>query len=164
MNKDEANCAQVTRFLVSPVTANQPSFVLQPNTVIKAIPISVESLLFQATTTLPNSVPTQPSHSINVFQEFKTNDERVPAKGRRPKHIVPEVDGRYESGPAMLADRPMCRSCGKYFMSRQQLNQHMLVHTDVRKYKCSYCDRTFKQPSHLHQHHRIHTGNLLHVY
>ena len=54
--------------------------------------------------------------------------------------------------------RNTCRLCGKLFRSGQLLRQHMLVHTDQRKYQCQYCDRTFKQLSHLQQHHRIHTG------
>jgi len=58
-----------------------------------------------------------------------------------------------------LQDRMTCKVCRKWFHSRQQIAQHMLVHSDVRKYKCRYCDRAFKQPSHLDQHHRIHTGN-----
>lgn len=84
---------------------------------------------------------------------------KVVTKGRRPKSMGPGNVAGVGTPPGMFPDRPMCRSCGKYFMSRQQLNQHMLVHTDIRKYKCTYCDRAFKQPSHLHQHHRIHTGD-----
>ena len=52
----------------------------------------------------------------------------------------------------------VCQTCGKWFRSRQQVAQHLLVHTDERRYKCTYCDRAFKQASHLQQHHRIHTG------
>lgn len=54
--------------------------------------------------------------------------------------------------------RHMCAHCCKGFRSRQQLLQHSLVHTNLRKYHCNYCERSFKQLSHLHQHHRIHTG------
>ncbi|CAC5406498.1 ZNF362_384 [Mytilus coruscus] len=58
--------------------------------------------------------------------------------------------------------RHMCPHCCKGFRSRQQLLQHSLVHTNLRKYHCNYCERSFKQLSHLHQHHRIHTGNYVH--
>lgn len=54
--------------------------------------------------------------------------------------------------------RHMCPHCCKGFRSRQQLLQHSLVHSNLRKYHCNYCERSFKQLSHLHQHHRIHTG------
>ena len=52
----------------------------------------------------------------------------------------------------------LCTTCLKGFRSKQQLAQHSLVHTNIRKYTCSYCERAFKQLSHLQQHTRIHTG------
>ena len=64
------------------------------------------------------------------------------------------------SGLSEMVSRNSCKLCGKPFRSSQLLRQHMLVHTDQRKYACQYCDRTFKQLSHLQQHHRIHTGKL----
>ena len=51
-----------------------------------------------------------------------------------------------------------CGQCLKTFPSSQQLAQHSLVHTNVRKYACAYCDKAFKQLSHVQQHQRIHTG------
>ena len=54
-----------------------------------------------------------------------------------------------------------CGQCLKTFPSSQQLAQHSLVHTNVRKYACSYCDKAFKQLSHVQQHQRIHTGQQL---
>lgn len=51
-----------------------------------------------------------------------------------------------------------CLTCLKMFRSKQQLAQHTLVHTGIRKHICSFCDRAFKQLSHLQQHVRIHTG------
>ena len=58
--------------------------------------------------------------------------------------------------------RHICPHCYKGFKSRQQLTQHNLVHSNIRKYKCNFCERAFKQLSHLHQHHRIHTGEWSH--
>ncbi|XP_048241159.1 zinc finger protein 384-like [Haliotis rufescens] len=55
----------------------------------------------------------------------------------------------------------ICPTCLKGFRSKQQLNQHSLVHSGIRKYECSYCDKAFKQLSHLQQHQRIHTGWFL---
>lgn len=158
MSEDGTHSSQMSRFLVSPVMVKQPTCVLPPGTVIKSLPIQVGSFVLETPKHLPYSAP---SPCTNIFPDLKAFDVKVSTKGRRPKHSAPEVDQVCELGPAgMMTDRPKCTSCGKYFMSRQQLNQHMLVHTDVRKYKCTYCERTFKQPSHLHQHHRIHTGIL----
>jgi len=54
-----------------------------------------------------------------------------------------------------------CGQCLKTFPSSQQLTQHSLVHSNVRKYPCAYCDKAFKQLSHVQQHQRIHTGLLI---
>ncbi|XP_052819842.1 uncharacterized protein LOC128245671 [Mya arenaria] len=67
--------------------------------------------------------------------------------GVLPEHIIVDKDRRH-----------VCPHCYKGFRSRQQLNQHNLVHSGLRKYHCLYCERAFKQLSHLQQHHRIHTG------
>lgn len=69
------------------------------------------------------------------------------SNGVMPDHIIVDKDRRH-----------VCPHCYKGFRSRQQLNQHNLVHSGVRKYHCLYCERAFKQLSHLQQHHRIHTG------
>ncbi|KAK2158342.1 hypothetical protein LSH36_172g00042 [Paralvinella palmiformis] len=41
-----------------------------------------------------------------------------------------------------------CPKCFKSFPTSQQLAQHSLVHTNIRKFHCQYCDKTFKQLSH----------------
>jgi len=51
-----------------------------------------------------------------------------------------------------------CVLCLKSFPTSQQLTQHSLVHSNVRKYPCHYCEKSFKQLSHVQQHQRIHTG------
>ena len=66
-----------------------------------------------------------------------------------PDHMITDKDRRH-----------VCPHCYKGFRSRQQLNQHNLVHSGIRKYHCQYCERAFKQLSHLQQHHRIHTGKF----
>ncbi|XP_061163092.1 zinc finger protein 628-like [Saccostrea echinata] len=52
----------------------------------------------------------------------------------------------------------ICPNCNKGFKSKQQLAQHSLVHTGIRRHICSFCDKGFKQLCHLQQHLRIHTG------
>lgn len=59
--------------------------------------------------------------------------------------------------------RHVCPHCYKGFKSRQQLMQHNLVHSNLRKYKCNFCDKSFKQLSHVQQHHRIHTGQYFYL-
>ncbi|XP_045165825.1 oocyte zinc finger protein XlCOF8.4-like [Mercenaria mercenaria] len=153
MNTGELNCSAIPSFL-----ASTTSLVLQPGSIIRTVPMDAESLLLETATKHSGPARKGSLDDLAASRESKVPVVKASAKGRRPKSLITEIQPGFELGMGMLADRPMCGSCGKYFMSRQQLNQHMLVHTDVRKYKCTYCQRTFKQPSHLHQHHRIHTG------
>ncbi|KAK3104980.1 hypothetical protein FSP39_014596, partial [Pinctada imbricata] len=52
----------------------------------------------------------------------------------------------------------LCPTCSKGFKSKQQLAQHSLVHSGIRKHICNFCEKRFKQLCHLQQHIRIHTG------
>ncbi|XP_052821418.1 zinc finger protein 844-like isoform X2 [Mya arenaria] len=88
-----------------------------------------------------------PNKELHLSGEGKTARTKPALIGERDVPRLAETTGRTR-----------CATCGKWFHSRQQLSQHALVHSGVRKYKCRFCDRAFKQPSHLHQHHRIHTG------
>lgn len=87
-----------------------------------------------------------------------TDDKRPVMNGEHPAFEQSNTSA-ISRLPAVFV-RNTCRLCGKFFRSGQLLRQHMLVHTDQRKYQCHYCDRAFKQLSHLQQHHRIHTGTF----
>lgn len=52
----------------------------------------------------------------------------------------------------------LCVICGSTFRTNYNLKQHLLTHSDKRKYECSYenCTRTFRQISALHTHEKIH--------
>lgn len=89
--------------------------------------------------------------NIPLFQTVQTVWSRALIYGTWHNPVVYNFD-------VIFQGKMTCQVCGKWFHSRQQVAQHMLVHTDERKYKCKFCDRAFKQPSHLDQHHRIHTG------
>ena len=95
--------------------------------------------------------------AVKIEEEVVIKTEEAPVMNSALptlRNTMPELITRL---PAVMV-RNTCRVCGKLFRSGQLLRQHMLVHTDQRKYQCRYCDRTFKQLSHLQQHHRIHTG------
>ena len=86
-----------------------------------------------------------PNFSIDAPQEF-------PNKSEMQRHAK-EIHGLEEKSHK-------CPKCFKSFPSSQQLAQHSLVHTNIRKYKCKYCDKAFKQLSHIQQHTRTHTGTF----
>ena len=80
---------------------------------------------------------------ICIFQEFES-------KSDMQRHAK-DVHRLEEKGHK-------CPKCFKSFPTSQQLAQHSLVHTNIRKYQCQYCEKAFKQLSHVQQHQRIHTG------
>lgn len=51
-----------------------------------------------------------------------------------------------------------CRICGKVQPDRSKLERHMLVHTQVKNFMCTYCDRTFTHDCNRKTHERLHTG------
>ena len=49
-----------------------------------------------------------------------------------------------------------CELCEKYFVSQQNLKEHIFTHTGAKPYECSYCGEFFRQISQLSLHRRAH--------
>ncbi|BFZ22873.1 hypothetical protein BsWGS_25912 [Bradybaena similaris] len=92
------------------------------------------------------------THSIPLLSERASHS----LSGLMDDHSINHSQGHVQ-GRELEKTHP-CLTCLKMFRSKQQLAQHSLVHTGIRKHICSFCDRAFKQLSHLQQHVRIHTG------
>ncbi|XP_059145045.1 uncharacterized protein LOC131932187 isoform X3 [Physella acuta] len=93
------------------------------------------------------------SHGIPMLSERASQS----LSGLMDDHSIGASSSGHGQGRELEKTHP-CLTCLKMFRSKQQLAQHNLVHTGVRKHICSFCDRAFKQLSHLQQHVRIHTG------
>jgi len=74
---------------------------------------------------------------------------------------APDHPDYYQVDDAHGAAVLKCAKCTKTFRTFQQLKQHMLVHSNIRKHSCHFCDKTFKQQCHLQQHERLHTGQFM---
>lgn len=48
--------------------------------------------------------------------------------------------------------------CGNKFMTQNSLMTHMEVHSDQKRFECSFCKKKFKRKEKLKYHERIHTG------
>ncbi|XP_053384658.1 zinc finger protein 665-like [Mercenaria mercenaria] len=51
----------------------------------------------------------------------------------------------------------ICQVCGKAFLTKHHLKNHLITHDDERNYKCRFCDATFKKNDVLKMHENVHT-------
>lgn len=51
---------------------------------------------------------------------------------------------------------PACEVCGKHMIDKKNLNDHKLIHEEVRRFACDVCDRRFRTKQCLKQHSYIH--------
>ena len=54
-----------------------------------------------------------------------------------------------------------CDVCGKGFIRKDSLSEHLKVHTGKKNYKCDVCGKTYKSKSHLNCHTKTHTERKL---
>ncbi|MPC36513.1 zinc finger protein 525-like [Portunus trituberculatus] len=55
----------------------------------------------------------------------------------------------------------MCKTCGKIFLSKSHLRDHMSVHTLKKNFKCKECGKMFGRKSNLTRHTKLHTGKKM---
>ncbi|CAD6186331.1 unnamed protein product [Caenorhabditis auriculariae] len=51
-----------------------------------------------------------------------------------------------------------CNVCNKIFVSYKGLQQHAVIHTDMKPFQCEVCSKEFRFKSNLFEHRSIHTG------
>ncbi|CAC5410549.1 ZNF362_384 [Mytilus coruscus] len=108
-------------------------------------------------------IPTSVHHRPPTPSQYHRQDSDLQRQHITSSDLIPNGTAHHDlqvqpESTTQLDRNHLCPTCSKGFKSKQQLAQHSLVHTNIRKYVCSYCDKAFKQLCHLQQHVRIHTG------
>ena len=53
----------------------------------------------------------------------------------------------------------VCDKCGQIFVRKKDLEEHILLHLEVRPHQCPLCSKTFVRKRIFRQHMKIHTGD-----
>ncbi|PAV65834.1 hypothetical protein WR25_13511 [Diploscapter pachys] len=56
-----------------------------------------------------------------------------------------------------------CNVCNKIFVSYKGLQQHSVIHTDMKPFNCDICGKSFRFKSNLFEHRSVHTGFTPHA-
>uniref|UniRef100_A0A914YHE0 C2H2-type domain-containing protein n=1 Tax=Panagrolaimus superbus TaxID=310955 RepID=A0A914YHE0_9BILA len=56
-----------------------------------------------------------------------------------------------------------CNICNKIFVSFKGLQQHAIIHTDIKPFTCEICNKSFRFKSNLFEHRSIHSGFVAHA-
>lgn len=73
------------------------------------------------------------------------------------KHLKSDEDTKSE---AYHNRKYECTVCGKKFVGKSNLIDHLRYHANIRNFKCNFCAKTFIQSGSLKSHLRTHTGKL----
>lgn len=98
------------------------------------------------------------THDAPGDDDFPSLDER---KGQSGTQGSTGPEGGQEDEAVPTAKRPRikewtCEVCSKVFRKKFNLKSHMVIHSDERKFRCSYCDLSFARDSDRQRHEMIH--------
>lgn len=74
-------------------------------------------------------------------------------------------DGDYLDGQNSSDIRAVhqCNVCNKIFLTFRGLQQHAIIHTDLKPFQCDICSKKFRFKSNLFEHMSVHTGYAPHA-
>ena len=104
---------------------------------------------------------TQIINSAPNMEEGKWSDKDLTANRRTLTTITADtLNTKSVAGPDANS-KFHCDICLKTFVSKRNVQRHMLSHTGEKPWMCEYCFKRFRQKPHLEQHVNIHKGSWL---
>ncbi|XP_055378262.1 zinc finger protein Xfin-like [Condylostylus longicornis] len=89
-------------------------------------------------------------HKISHTQEKNFQCPNCPARFKAKGGLAAHMQVHGESYP--------CLTCGVLLKTKQLLKNHMVVHSDVKNYRCNFCKKDFKRLNDLNYHLITHIG------
>ena len=106
---------------------------------------------------------TQIINSAPNMADTKWNDKDLTANRRTLTTITADtLNTKSVAGPDANS-KFHCDICLKTFVSKRNVQRHMLSHTGEKPWMCEYCFKRFRQKPHLEQHVNIHKGKYLNL-
>lgn len=100
-----------------------------------------------------DTIPTpSPSKSIKIPNK-PSLVSNFPKKPKKPLHLEKSIKSEKTVSNGKTIYKKECPICHTL---QQNLKQHLIVHSGVRKHKCQVCNKTFSQVSNLNNHMKLH--------
>lgn len=85
--------------------------------------------------------------SATIIQEFCEGPELLDVLHMTSNNVANNVGANF-----------LCEFCNKSFFKKQQLENHLLIHKNIKNFICDFCSKRFVHKQQLQSHVKTHTG------